>query len=66
MSEALRAMRIPTERDYVEAARDIGFTEAQWKAMFYDSGPYDVTTPTFQLMRFVSLMRERFWRRRSE
>ena len=47
------------EKIYVEAARDAGFSEAQWKAMFYESGPYDITVPTLALYDFVRIVNER-------
>lgn len=36
----------------IVAARDAGFSDKQWSAMTYESGPYDITTPTITLERF--------------
>jgi hypothetical protein len=43
----------------VRAARDAGFSDTQWKAMFYESGPYDVTFPCFTTKKFIALLLER-------
>jgi hypothetical protein len=44
---------------YVTAARDAGFSDQQWKAMFYESGPYDLSFPTLTLQAFVQIVNER-------
>lgn len=43
----------------VTTARDAGFSDHQWKAMFYESGPYDVTFPCFTTKKFIALLLER-------
>src|SRR5689334_6635976 len=43
----------------VTTARDAGFSDAQWKAMFYESGPYDITFPCFTTKKFIALLLER-------
>ena len=48
------------DTDYVVAARDAGFSDSMWRAMFYETGPYDITVPTQSMRKFVELIRERF------
>ncbi len=43
----------------VTTARDAGFSDYQWKAMFYEQGPYDVTFPCFTTKKFIALLLER-------
>jgi hypothetical protein len=43
----------------VRTARNAGFTDAQWRAMFFETGPYDITVPTVALSRFAELLLER-------
>lgn len=56
-----RALRLPDDPQQllVTTARDAGFSEAQWKAMFYEQGPYDVTFPCFTTKKFIALLLER-------
>lgn len=55
------ALRLPDDpRELlVTTARDAGFSDAQWKSMFYESGPYDVTFPSFTTKKFIALLLER-------
>jgi hypothetical protein len=48
------------DRGLVIAARDAGFEDRQWRAMFYEKGPYDVTFPTLQMKRLAVILLERF------
>ena len=43
----------------VTTARDAGFSDAQWKSMFYERGPYDITFPSSTMKKFVRLLLER-------
>lgn len=43
----------------VTTARDAGFSDAQWKSMFYESGPYDITFPSYPMKQFAKLLIER-------
>ncbi len=43
----------------VTTARDAGFSDTQWKAMFYEQGPYDVTFACFTTKKFIALLLER-------
>lgn len=43
----------------IELAREAGFSDAQWKAMFFDKGPYDITYPSFPMKRFAQLLLDR-------
>jgi hypothetical protein len=54
-------MRLPDDPQdlLVTTARDAGFSETQWKAMFYEQGPYDVTFPCFTTKKFIALLLER-------
>lgn len=55
------ALRLPDDPHelLVITARDAGFSDTQWKAMFYEQGPYDVTFPCFTTKKFVALLLER-------
>lgn len=54
-------VRLPTDPQQllVTTARDAGFSDTQWKAMFYEQGPYDVTFPCFTTKKFIALLLER-------
>jgi hypothetical protein len=43
----------------VTTARDAGFGDTEWAAMFYDKQPYDVTYPTHTMKQFAKLLLER-------
>lgn len=47
-----------TDNDIAIAARLAGFTDKQWRAMFFEVGPYDITRATTQLEAFVKRVRE--------
>lgn len=55
------ALRLPDDPQQllVTTARDAGFSDTQWKAMFYQQGPYDVTFPCFTTKKFIALLLER-------
>lgn len=42
------------DEQLVKIAKACAFNKRQWDAMFFDSGPYDVTTPTHALRSFVA------------
>lgn len=57
--EAKLALPADPQELLVRAAADAGFSDAQWKSMFYEKGPYDVTFPSFTTKKFVALLLER-------
>lgn len=44
--------------DIVRMAAAAGFTKDQWRAMFYETGPYDITEPTVEMQNLVRLIHE--------
>lgn len=59
IGQEIEAAAVPelSREDVVRLAREAGFSDKQMAAMFYDSGPYEITTPTHSLQRFASLVR---------
>lgn len=60
----LRAAQPPglrqlTDDEMLAAAVATGFDQIQMGSMFYDKGPYSITTPTCQLREFVKLVIDR-------
>lgn len=45
--------------DLVRMAATAGFDKSQWRAMFYETGPCDITVPTATLQNFVRLILDR-------
>ena len=60
-ARAARSVTLPEDpRELlVTTARDAGFSDAQWKSMFYEQGPYDITFPSFPMKKFVRLLLEK-------
>lgn len=45
-----------TREEVIRLAREATFTDLQYKAMFREVGPYDITEPTIELERFAALI----------
>lgn len=45
-----------TRNQLIEACRDAGFQDHQWKALTFNSGPYDITEPSSQLKRLAEIL----------
>lgn len=46
-----------TDKDLLDACKKAGLSEAQWDAMTYESGPYDITKPTVELRKLAEAFR---------
>jgi hypothetical protein len=47
-----------SDSELVKIAATAGFDKGQWRAMFYETGPYDITVPTVEMRNLVRLIRE--------
>jgi hypothetical protein len=45
-----------TEKDVLAACKSAGFTDSQWCAMTLETGPYDITEATLQLLLLAEIL----------
>jgi hypothetical protein len=52
-----------TREELISACADAGFSDRQWRAMTYNSGPYDITEPTLGLISLAEILSGRTFAR---